>query len=262
MKKFFETEAVIFSTGGGEKGRYQDTVRNIRHAIDRGADVVRSNVSMTMDNKIVLYSDIAFKNKPMFEQGISAMELGRLREMHAGFIRDGVGDDSPDDAEGLFPELSDVLAKFPSQRFNLNFPDASTETAESAAGVIAGMKADDRVLASAVNSGVIKRMRTLLPGMPTSFSFSAIVGFYALYRSGFLYFKKKFLPDALIMHEMIGGSYLGSQGMIAEAVKRGIAVYFLNVSTEDQVRRLREAGATGFVTGDIEIVKGALSGMQ
>ena len=53
--------------------------------------------------------------------------------------------------------------------------------------------------------------------MATSFSFAGIVGFYALYRTGLILFRKIFDADVLIIHEMIGASYLASAGMINNA---------------------------------------------
>ena len=258
MNKFFETEPVIFSTGGGEEGLSQDTIGNMRRAIKAGADVVRSNAALTEDKKIILYSDAVFKNEKISATGISSLRLEELKEMQLSFLQKSRDEDASENRKGIFPELAEVLTTFPEQRFNINFPDVSPETTELSCNLIIEMNAQQRILASSMNGPVIKKIRALVPDMPTSFSFTEVVGFYALYRSGFLYFKKKFAPEALVIHEMIGASFIGSSGVISEAKKRGIKVYILNIDKEEQARRLREAGADGFVTGVIETVKKAL----
>lgn len=258
MKTFFENEPVIFSTGGGTPGRLQDTIQNMDRAISLGADVLRSNVAMTADKKIVLYSDDVFKNKHMAPSGFVSLTLAALRKRHEQFMSENADGDECEDTDGIFPELADALSAYPGQRFNLNFPDPSAETVETAAAIISAQKADQRTLASSMHGRLIKKIRSLLPETPTTFSFSAIVGFYALYRSGFLYFFKNFAADALVIHEMIGASFIGSQGLIGEAKKRGIRVYMLNVDSEDQARRFHDAGADGYVTGSVEMVLQAL----
>ncbi|MBN1497013.1 MAG: hypothetical protein JXA07_09610 [Spirochaetes bacterium] len=258
MKQFFENEPVIFSTGGGTPGRLQDTIQNMNQAISLGADVLRSNVAMTADKKIILYSDDVFKNQQMLKSGFVSLSLTALRGMHKQFMSENADDDECEDADGIFPELADVLSAYPGQRFNLNFPDPSAETVETAAVIISELNADQLILASSMHGRLIKKIRSLLPETPTTFSFPGIVGFYALYRSGFLYFFKKFAADALVIHEMIGASFIGSQGLIGEAKKRGMRVYMLNVNAEDQTRRFQDAGADGYVTGSIEMVLQAL----
>jgi glycerophosphoryl diester phosphodiesterase len=257
MKKFFEPEPVIFSTGGGTPLLLHDTIDNMRNSIKIGADVVRSNLGLTSDKKIVLYSDVVFQNDEIFKSGMSSFSIDNLRANHKLFMEKDHTVDA--DAAGLFPELEDAMAAFPEQRFNLNFPDKSPEITSQFAKTITGMKADDRILASSIHGSIIKKIHSQLPELPTSFSFTGIVGFYALYRSGFIFFKKNFTSEALIMHEMIGASFLAGPGMIGEAKKRGIRVYILNVDNYEQVRRLREAGSDGYVTGSIETVRNALA---
>ena len=254
-KKIFEPEPLIFSTGGGMPGLAQDTIKNFNNAIKLGADVLRSNVSITRDKKIILFANAVFQNEEIFKSGISSYNLNELRTLYKQYLEKNTTDASPEDIEGIFPELSDALSSFSNQRFNIHFAEKIPGLAEKFCELVAGMRTADRILASSLSGSDIKQIRSVLPDMPTSFSFIGIVGFYALYRTGLILFRKKFKADALIIHEMIGSSYLASAGMIRNAKERGIRVYVLNVNTDEQARRLRDAGIDGFITDTIEIVK-------
>jgi glycerophosphoryl diester phosphodiesterase len=255
MKKFFEPEPSIFSTGGGEPGLAQDTIKNFNNAISLGADVIRSNISITKDKKIVLFGNIVFKNEEISKSGISSYSLDELRTLYKNYLRKNSSGDSSEDGEGVFPELSDILAKFSNQRFNIHFVENIPGMAESFCELVDGHGAANRILASTLSDNDVKKIRLVFPDMATSFSFTGIVGFYALYRTGLVLFRKKFKADALILHEMIGASYLASSGMIRNAKARGIRVYVLNVDKAEQARRLLDAGADGFVTDSVDIVK-------
>jgi glycerophosphoryl diester phosphodiesterase len=255
MKKFYEPEPLIISTGGGMQGLAQDTIKNFNNAMNCGADVIRSNVSITRDKKIVLFGNIVFQNHEISKSGISFYNLKDLRTLYKQFLENKTANNSNEDIEGVFPELSDVLVAFPNQRFNFHFAEKNQELVATFCELVARMSATDRILASSLSGADIKKIRSVFPDMATSFSFAGIVGFYALYRTGLMLFKKKFKADALIIHEMIGASYLASTGMIGNAKKRGIRVYVLNVNTEEQARRLLDAGINGFITDSIEIVE-------
>jgi glycerophosphoryl diester phosphodiesterase len=255
MKHFFEPEPIIFSTGGGEPGLEQDTVKNFHNAISLGADVIRSNTAITKDKKIVMLGNIVFRNREITTSGISSYTVDELRRVYKKFLLDTGSDDSADDSEGVFPELSEVLGTFPHQRFNLHIPEHVPGMAEAFREAVAEEGAVDRILASALSGRDIASIRSAFPDMATSFSFAGILGFYALYRSSLILFSKKFAADALITHERIGASHMANSGLIRYAKERGVRVYVLNVNTENQVRRLCQAGAAGFITNSVDIVK-------
>ncbi len=254
MKKFFSPEPVIITTGGGGPGLFHDTIRNMKNARSLGSDAVRTNVSVTKDNKLVLYSNAVFQNRDLAGRGVSSYTLDELREL----FRSGTGSDTGEDIDGLFPAMEEALTGLNDCRFNLNLPEKDPQLVRRYCDVIRDLDAADRVLTSSLNGSGLKRIRKAFPDMATAFSFGGIVAFYALYRSGFLYFKRTFPGDALIIHEMIGASFLANAGLIEEAKSRGIRVYILNIMKEDQVKRLFEAGADGFVTNYAALVKRSL----
>jgi len=255
MKNFFEPEPILFSTGGGEPGLAQDTVKNFDNAVGLGADVIRSNISITKDKKIILLGNVVFRNREILAPGIASYALDELRMRYKKYLRDACAEDASDDVEGVFPELSEVLSTFPRQRFNFHIPVHAPGMPEEFCRLVAEQGSADRILASALSGRDIAKIRYAFPGMATSFSFIGVIGFYALYRSSLVLFSKTFTADALITHERIGASHLANSGLIRYAKERGIRVYVLNVNAEDQVRRLSQAGVNGYITGSVPTVK-------
>jgi putative NIF3 family GTP cyclohydrolase 1 type 2 len=113
----------------------------------------------------------------------------------------------------------------------------------------------DSLLVSSNNSKIIKLVRRRLPHAATSFSISEIVGYYALFRTGILAFRKKFPGDAIITPEYLGTSHIGNQGLMNSAAKRGIHVYISGVGSRKQAEELRLSGADGFITGDLSLLE-------
>lgn len=257
MKKFFIPEPVIITTGSGGPGLFHDTIPNMKKAISLGSDVIRTNVSCTRDKKIILYSNAVFQNKTIAKKGVTSFTLNELNAMFDTPL-DRSGNGIEEDFTSLFPELESVLSEFKDHRFNFHFSEKDPELIQKFCDSIRDLHSEERILVSSLDGYNIKIIRNVFPDVATGFSFNGMVGFYALYRTGLIYFKKYFRNDALITHEMIGASFLANAGLIEEAKSRGIRVYVLNVMKEDQVKRLSEAGVNGFVTNYAALVKRAL----
>jgi glycerophosphoryl diester phosphodiesterase len=256
MKNFFKTKPVIFSTGGGVPSLIEGTIQNFRNAVSLGADVIRTNVFITGDKKVVVASDSVYFDKALMKEGIEACTLDRLRDRH------GLCGKRPDDGGGdeiVFPELARVLAAFPDQRFNFEIGTKSPELAYEFCSILHGMRATDRALVSAFSGKVLSIVRMEHPEAATSFSYFGVIGFYALFRSGLLYYPFKFNADALIFPENLGVSYMANAALVRSAQSRGISVYALDVGTEEKARRLRDAGVDGFITDDIDMAKRIMS---
>jgi len=258
MKKFFDPEPLIVTTGGGGPGLFHVTLRNIMNAITLGSDVIQANVDFTKDNKIVLFSNTVFSKKEITVKGIACFTLSELRTL----FRPSDGGKPDDDIEGLFPELHKTLKKIKDHRFNLHIAGKNPELIRQFCDIIVENNAGERILVSSMGGGTIKKVRENIHDIATSFPFLNTIGFYALHRSGLLYFRKSFDHDALIIPERIGASYLANPGLIKEAQSRGIRVYILDIIKEEQVARLHENGADGFVTNYASMIKRAMKQLE
>ena len=254
MKEFFSANPYYITTGGAEPMLTQDTIGNFTHALRLGSEGIRTNVSPTRDGTLVLYSDAVFENPVLRKKGTAEFDHARLRELHLDFLRNSGDPAHSSTGRGdLFPLLEDALKSLPSCRFNFNL--LGEGAAEPFSRMIERTASPGRVLVSSYSGAIIRTVRALIPGAATSFSFAGLAGFYALHRSGLIYFRKKFAADALVMPEAMGISFLAGAALVREARARGLRVYVLGVNSLDMARRLGQAGVDGIITNSLSIMK-------
>jgi len=258
MRDFYENPPVIFSTGGGKPGLIQDTIKNFSKAITGGADVLRTNVGITGDKKIVLYSNELFNHGMIAKPGISSFNESDLKTRYRDILRSKAAPDSRDDIEGVFPGLEEALQAFPEQRFNLHCLDKSQALMEMLKQVIEKCNASGRILLSSLTGYNTRWCRKHMHTVNVAFSFYGMIVFYGLFKAGILFLRKNFRALTLIIPEMIGASYFANSGLIKQAHERGIRVYVNPVDTGKLAREIMHAGADGVVTNDILSVKPAL----
>ena len=253
MKEFFKGNPTWFTTGGGVKERRQDTIANFHHAISLGSEVIRTNVDLTADGKLISFSDEAALWLRSQKKSISSLSAADITKQYRGYLKNSRQPDAPmlnDDIEGLFPEVRDLLDEFPAQRFNFALSGRDPNIVARLHNTI-GTADEWRILISSWDAKTIKNVRALGSTVSCSFSLSGFVGTYALHRTGFMFAKKKFAHDALIVPEVVGVSYIVNRQLVRQLHDRGVRVYILGVETREQVNRLREAGVDGFITGNL-----------
>jgi len=137
-----------------------------------------------------------------------------------------------------------------------------TALVKSYAALVIKHNAADRVLTSSMYGKNIRLTRKLLPGSATAFTLAGIIGIYALFKSGLLYFINNFKADALQIPEAIGVSYFANSALVDQLHNKDIKVYVWHVTGQIQLKRVYETGADGFMVNDIPMVKSFLEGRK
>lgn len=253
MKAFFRSNPAWFTTGGGVKGRREDTIANFRHAVSLGSEVIRTNVDLTADGSLIAFSDGAALWLRSQKKSVSSLSAADILRQYRDYLENSRQTDAPKlnhEIEGLFPEVRDLLDEFPAQRFNFVLSGRDPNIVARLHHAI-GPADEWRILISSWHAKTIKNVRALGGAISCSFSLPGFVGTYALYRTGFMFAKKKFAHDALIVPEVVGVSYIANRQLVRQLHDRGVRVYILGVETREQVNRLRDAGVDGFITGNL-----------
>lgn len=260
MKVFLEKNPYLITTGGGEPGLPDDTVENFSRALKLGSQAIRTNVSVTRDGKLVLFSDAIFGIPSLSRRDLSTLDHGAIRDLYLEFINNpGAVEESRRSCREPFPLLEQALESFPACLYNFNLQGSAPGLAGEFCRTIERSGAGDRVLVSSYGGSMIKKIRSLMPGTATSFSFIDLAGFYALHRSGLIFLRKKFIADALIMPEAMGVSFFASPALVEEARARNLRAYVLGVNSADAARRVRHARVDGVITGNIALIINATS---
>jgi hypothetical protein len=161
-------------------------------------------------------------------------------------------------ADGAVPEdgsrftLDDAFASFPETPFILDICGDSLTLTRAVCASVKKSGADGRVLLFSCYSRQLNIASKISPGLPAAFSISGVTGYYAMFRTGLLFFKRKFRRAAILTTEFIGPSYIANQGLVQSAVDRGLSVFIFGASGQEQFRRLTDAGVAGFITTDVK----------
>lgn len=255
-KEFFTPEPVIFSAMGGVKTLPAETLQNFRGGFDSGADAACVNVQLSKDKHVMVITTDDLEPVCGLSGKVSDYNAGELKKMDAGYMfRDGDGEFSFRGKGYCFLTLKELLEAFPDRRFSVTLLHKSSELVRAYAEAVKGCGAESRVLTSSMHGNNMKLVRKLLPECATAFSLPGIIGVYALFRSGLIYFKRSFSADALQTPEAIGVSYIANSGLIREMHKRGVKVHVWYVKDRQQYHRVREAGADGFMSDDVPMLK-------
>ena len=256
MKNFFIPDPVIFARQGGVNSYPKNTIPCFEEAFKLGADVVCVNVQSTKDGILMVLPDEKIEGFGGISGTAGEFTAAEIKELDAGYNYTDSGGNHPFRGKGMkFMSLEEMLNNFPDRKFNITLLFKDIKTAGDYGAVIKRCSAETRILTASLYGKVIKEIRKVLPDTATAFSIPGLLGVYSLFKSGLLFFASSFKADALQTAEKIGASYIANGGLIRQLQDRGVKVHVWDVNNETQLRRLYDAGADGFVTDNVEMVR-------
>ncbi|HOO71210.1 MAG TPA: glycerophosphodiester phosphodiesterase family protein [Spirochaetota bacterium] len=260
MKPFFKPTPVIFARRGGMPSLPADSPEAYHAAIASGAHVITATARLSADNELVLVRENNVLSMTGIDKNISDMTLAEIKSLDAAYtFKDPLTGEYSYRGKGIsFMTLKEALEKFPDQRFNVELMDKGKALPAIFCDIIEEFKAVDRILVYCSYGSSLRIVRKRLPSSATSLSLMGIIGIYALFRTGFLYFTPGFRADVLQVPEMIGPSFIGNQALIRESSAKGIRIIISLDDSPVQVKRLYESGAHGFITNNVPALTAVL----
>ncbi len=263
MKSFFTPEPVIFFNSSASKKYPGNTIQGMEAAFSDGADVLCLNIQFSIDKVPMAISELTIENICESTGSVSDLTFNELKEFDAGYrLADENGDFIYRNKGLRFQSLDEVFQAFPDKRFNITIMTKDAALVKSYAALVKKHNASDRILTSSMYGKNIRLVRKLLPGSATAFTLAGIIGVYALFKSGLLYFINNFKADALQTPEAIGVSYFANSALVDQLHNKDIKVYVWYVTGQLQLKRVYETGADGFMVDDIPMVKSFLEGRK
>jgi glycerophosphoryl diester phosphodiesterase len=186
---------------------------------------------------------------------VSHLSADEIRKLDAAYMLDEESG-FPYRGRGYrFFTLEELFEQFPGKKFNIVLMGENSAAATVFCDLLGRNGNSESILVSSNNSRIIKIVRRRLSHAATSFSINEVVGYYALFRTGILAFRKKFPGDAIITPEYIGTSHVGNQGLMSSAAERGLRVYLKGINSRKQAEELRASGADGFITENLSLLE-------
>lgn len=263
MESFFTPEPVIFFNSPASKEYPGNTNQALEKAFSAGADVACLNIQYSKDKVIMAISETMIDNLCESSGAVSDFTSEELKRFDAGYRFTDDSGNFPFRGKGFrFQTLEEIFRTFPDKRFNITIMTKDAELINDYISLVKKNNAVNRVLTSTMYGKNIRLVRRLLPESATAFTLAGIIGVYALFKSGLLYFVNSFKADALQTPEAIGASYLANSVLIDQLHGKGIKTHVWYVKDILQLKRVYETGADGFMVDDVSMVKEFLAGKK
>jgi glycerophosphoryl diester phosphodiesterase len=234
------------------------TAYALDRALEYGAEAIYLVLRLTKDRKLIAFPENDLSVMTDIKGLISEHDFHEISGADCAYRFDPEGNSSfPFRGKGMrLMELKEILARYPSLRFIFELMDE--RMADEFCSEISRMEAASRVMAASPGGSIIKSIKKRMPEMATVFPPMAVIGLYALFRSGLLFFFRRFRHNAIFIPEAIGPSYIANRGFIHELIGKGVSVFVWNIRDEEDVRQLTGFGVDGFITDDCHALKNIL----
>jgi glycerophosphoryl diester phosphodiesterase len=249
---FFSAPLRIFAHRGDCVSYPENTLPAFQSAVEMNVDCIETDVHVTRDGRCLISHDPTVERMTEGQGTIRSLDLEQIRKLDAGyrFSPDG-GLSFPCRGKGLvLPSLEEALKTFPDMRFNVDLKDPSGEMVEVFVEELRRCNAVDRVLGASFHTRSLRYLRSLLPGLATSFSKREAAGLLLKQKLGALSLPPRPKGLALQVPERYGALRVVSPEFVAQVHRRGILVQVWTINRPEDMHRLFEMGVDGVMTDD------------
>ncbi len=250
MTRYFQTPRPRLFAHRGDSGRYpENTLPAFASALELGIRYLETDVRATKDGHVVIHHDETALRTCGVSLPIADSTLAELQKLDAGyqFSRDG-GKTHPFRGKKIrIPTLQEALDAFPSAFFNIEIKQDAPPVEPLVAEVVRRPEREKDVLLASEHDQVLKRLRTLCRGIPTSFSRGELEEFFSRLLAGRT---EGYRPPgaALQIPDKFEGMDLVTPESVEAAHKMGLEVHVWTINESADMRRLFAMGVDGLMS--------------
>jgi glycerophosphoryl diester phosphodiesterase len=251
---FFDAPFLAFAHRGGATypgnvGR-ENTLQAFRNAVELGYRYLETDVHATADGHLVAFHDDHLDRVTDRTGAIAQLRFDEVRAAKVG-------------GDLVIPTLAELLTEFGDARFNI---DCKADSAvELLAREILDHQATDRVCVSSFAAHRIRRLRQLLPSVPTGVSSRAAVQLrFAPFLSAVPMIKDLIYSPGVALQLPVSRTIAGRRvevitaNLIKAAHAAGRQVHAWTIDDADEINRLIDLGIDGIFTDRIDILRDVL----
>ncbi len=249
-----DKKPVVLAHQGASGHAPSNTLESFALGMEMGADIIETDVHMTMDGILVVSHDESIDRLTNGTGLIKDMTLAELRKFDFGydFTPDG-GKTFPYRGKGVtIPTLEEVFQKFPGVRVNLEIKQEAPAIEEKLWALVQQYKMEDKVLINSFHSEPTVRWRGVAGDRSSIGADSSDMYAFAAYWLTYLDWLYQPKVDAfqLPTSQKLGPVtiHLDSPRLLSRAHKLGIKVHYWTINDEATMRHLIELGADGIIT--------------
>lgn len=250
---FFDTGFLALAHRGGatypaNRGR-ENTRYAFQRAIDLGYRYLETDVHATADGRLVAFHDTSLDRVTDRAGAIAQLSFDEVRAARI-------------DGELQIPTLAELLTAFPHARFNI---DAKADSAVGPLStVIREYEATDRVCLSSFSPRRLRRLRRLLPNVPTVTSFYAVAQLrFAPGLSRIPALRRLLDSPGVALQLPTTYQFRGrritvlTSSLITAAHRAGKQIHVWTIDDVNEMDRLIDLGVDGIFTDRIDVLKAA-----
>jgi glycerophosphoryl diester phosphodiesterase len=240
---------LVFAHQGGELLRPSNTMTAFTHAVELGAQVIDTDLHMTADGELVLVHDETVDRTSDGTGAVRDLTLAELRALDFGYAfitDDGRTFSYRGQGHGIVT-VEELFEAFDDHRFGIEIKQTGPDAATLLCRQIHRFGYEDRVIVSSFTQPNMDVFRRACPEVATSATGSEVRTFYVLHRLGLVGLID---PEyqAFQVPESAGGILILSDGFVADARSRGIAVVPWTINGPELMDRLIALGVDGINT--------------
>ena len=249
--EFFDLPRPRVFAHRGASGDYpENTLPAFAAARDFGAPYIELDVHMTRDGHVVVAHDDNLKRVGAADGIIREMTLAELSRVDAAYNFTppmSAGGEFPFRGRGIrVPELAEVFAACPDQRFIVEIKQTSPSLVDALIGVIdrAGMRR--RVLVASEHQAPIDEFRAAAPDIPTNFPTAEVAAFLMSLPPG----APPFAPrgEAVQIPPEHESWKIVTPESVAAAHRIGVEMHVWTINEEAEMRAMLALGVDGIIT--------------
>jgi glycerophosphoryl diester phosphodiesterase len=214
----------IFGHRGSAGNHPENTIVSFQAAVDLGVRYLETDIHMTRDGEIVISHDPDLERICGRLGVIKEMDYADVAKFDAGYTFSLDGKEFPFRGKGLrILRLTELLETFPSAFFNIDLKPEDVSPTAAALKAIDAAKMRRHVLLASEFQNRLDEVRTMAPGIPTSFGSVETGAFMQALASG----DPAYQPpgDALQIPPEYHGWKLATPESIAMAHRHGVEVH-------------------------------------
>ena len=255
---FFTPPPRVLAHRGDSEFYPENTLPAFISAGNLKVDVIETDVHLTADDEVVIWHDKTLDRQTNGTGIVEAFTLKQLKMLDAGYYytKDN-GKTFPFRGTGVtLMSLDEALESLPDMRFNIDLKTKNSRLPEKFTEVVERHNAMDRILGASFHTKNLEALRSLMPGMSTSFSMSEV----------FILFMKQKLGARPSTGEKLKGQVLqipehyGILKILTESFMRtfheaGLHIHVWTINNEDDMRRLIRMGVDGIFTDNPRLLQ-------
>lgn len=220
-------------------------------------DVIETDVHLTADNDVVIWHDKTLDRQTNGSGPVEAYTLNQLKMLDAGytFTKDD-GKTFPFRNTGVsLMSLDEALEALPDMRFNIDLKTKDSRLPEIFTDIVARHNARDRILGASFHTNILKALRSLMPGMATSFSTREVFTLFLKQKIGCRPSRRHLKGQVLQVPEHYGILKVLTPGFMQTFHEAGLYIHVWTINDEANMRRLIRMGADGIFTDNPRLLQ-------